>query len=984
MQFTNYEDINEYIDFLELKGRPVSQELYNERDRLKALASVDKSEYIFGTMAANNPFMNPQKEKVVRDMVNHLMEDGENATQPCLLMGKVQCGKTDTFESIIALAFDKGFDVAVVLTKGTNTLTSQTINRLKADFKHFEYNGRTDQYNIVRVYDILDDLKARNISRTELVDHKQKTIIVCKKEATNLTRLKELFRNDPLLCQQRVLFCDDEADFASRAYLKKQNKLDLLELGKIIDETLAIILRAGGYYRFLQVTATPYSLFLQPDGTVKLRDDKEATCWLPRYTGLVPIHDKYVGGKHYFELSQNEDSMFSYLPCIINEDILEIARYGDEFVQGHGIHSQRLGDLSIAVVTYIFSTAVRMIQMAAEGKDYRSSCLIHSELKKESHQVQKEIVQQIISELKDAVIDDGNQDAYIQYLEESAYNSLWESHNLGVKEGLISTEWPTYCEVINKVREMLSRSDYKINIVNSDVAVSSMLNQKGQLRLEQSLNFFIGGGILDRGITIDNMLCFFYGRKPGRFQMDTVLQHARMYGARSMDDMAVTRFYTTEKIFDVLRSINEIDSALYNYIEKHADRVQTEDFLNVVFGYDKRINPSAANKYTPANTRVLKPGQRILPVGFQTGEAHEIAETIAKIDDMMESFGANDTDIVTITYQQVLDLITLINETYRYGEEFENVDYRWDPTEMISALDFVTFETDGLVNLMLKTDRNLSRERKLSKPTRGRWQDAPATGDELKKARIVSDNRPTLILIRENGLEENGWRNTPFYWPTLLLPNEMNCAIFTINSERKFKEPKPQIKLQTIDNYPPEEILHITIKKLDLFNLMLGYSKIDPREIKNTTASLYIAKDFFGNKQLAEGVDPDKRYRYCSYNNGVFPWEIKPFKYIHYRTSNDLSGSQLLVELDKSVPFELLADQDLNDDYIYSSKRGEDGEYAASDDFCTWFISFNINQILESYLLPEDADEMHKYEAMCQESVNEDEYEEEEENESYD
>jgi hypothetical protein len=952
--FNSYEEINDYIEYLEFKGKTVAQELYDERDRLKALESVDDSEYIFGTMAANNPFMNPKKEKVVRDMVEHLMEDGENATQPCLLMGKVQCGKTDTFESIIALAFDKGFDVAVVFTKGTNTLTSQTINRLKGDFKHFEYNGRTDQRNIVRIYDILDDLKGRSVSRTELEDRKQKTIIVCKKEATNLARLKELFETDPLLRQQHVLFCDDEADFASRAYLKKQGKLDLLEIGKLIDDTLAAIANAGGYYRFLQVTATPYSLFLQPDGTVKLRDDNEATCWLPRYTGLVPIHDKYVGGKHYFELSENEESMFSYLTYLIDDDILGIARYGNEFVQGHGIHSQRLDDLSFAVVTYIFATAIRMIQMESEGKDYRSSCLIHTEIKKESHQVQKDIIEQIINELKNAIIDNGNQDVHVQELEDSAYNSLWESHKLGVLEGLISVEWPTYSQVINKVRDILGRSDYKISIVNSNVSVSSMLNQKGQLRLEQGLNFFIGGGILDRGITIDNMLCFFYGRSPGKFQMDTVLQHARMYGARSMEDMAVTRFYTTEEIYDVLKTINEIDSALYNYLEKHADRVQTEDFINVVFGYDKRINPSAANKYTPANTKVLKPRQRILPVAFQTGEAHEIAETVAKVDALLTEIGANETDIITTTFEKAVELINLINETYRYGDEFENKDYTWDPVEMITALDYVSFDSDGLVNLMLRRDRNISRERKNSKATKGRWQDAPVSGQELQEAREASEDRATLILIKENGLAENGWRNAPFYWPTLLMPENMDAGIFTINSNKKFRAPKKQLKLKTIDNYPPEEILHLTLKSELLFAILNGDQIQESREIKNTTAALYIAKDFFGSWQLSEDADPNKHYRLCSYNNGVFPWDIQPYKYIHFRASTDHSGSQLLVALDSEKPFELLADQGQQADYVYSSQTKGDGEDVEDDDVCQWTILFNIKKVLESLLTDND------------------------------
>lgn len=958
-----YDEIIEYIEFLKFKGKPVPAYIYAERDRLKALEEVKEEEYIFGTMAANNPFMNPKKEKVVREMVDHLMEEGEEATQPCLLMGKVQCGKTDTFESIIGLAFDKGFDVAVVFTKGTNTLTSQTLKRLKGDFRHFEYNGLTNQKNKVRIYDILDELKGRSVARTELEDHRQKTIIVCKKEAANLARMKELFETDELLRQQRILFCDDEADFASRAYLKKEGKLDLLELGKLIDDTLAIIKNAGGYYRFLQITATPYSLFLQPDGTVKLRDDLEATCWLPRYTGLVPIHDKYVGGKHYFELSENEKSMFSRLYYEITPDILDIARFGNDFVTSHGIHSQRLDDFSVAIVTYIFATAIRMIQSEAEGKDYRSSCLIHTEIKKESHQIQKEMVELIIKELKEAILDNENSDAHVQELEDFAYTSLKESHQLGVNEGLIKVDLPSYPQVINKVRDILSRSDYKISIVNSNMAVYSMLNEKGQLRLEQGLNFFIGGGILDRGITIDNMLCFIYGRNPSKFQMDTVLQHARMYGARSKEDMAVTRFYTTEEIYDVLKTINDIDSALYNYLEKHADRVQTEDFINVVFGYDKRINPSAANKYTPANTKVLRPKQRILPVGFQTGAPHEIAETVAKIDSIIANLtkGVTEGAPITATYDEAVEIIQLINETYRYGAEFENTDYTWDPKEMITALDYVSYDNDGLLNLLIRTNRDMARERKDSKGAKGRWTDAPTSGQDLNDAREISVDAPTLILLRQNGTEEQGWRNAPFYWPTLMMPENMDAGIFTLNSNKKHRAPRKQLKLKTLDNYPKDEILHLTLRSDNVFAILSGDQREETREIKNTTWPLYIARDFFGNPQLSEDTDPNKKYRLSSYNGGKFPWEVKNYKYIHFRASTDHSGSQLLIELDDKKPFMLRAEQGEQNDFVYNGKNPEDGEEVVDDDICKWEITFNIKKVLEFILTESDKSLFEEY-----------------------
>jgi hypothetical protein len=78
-----------------------------------------------------------------------------------------------------------------------------------------------------------------------------------------------------------------------------------------------------------------------------------------------------------------------------------------------------------------------------------------------------------------------------------------------------------------------------ITKVNSDNEVEVLLDDFGELKLRTPFNLFIGGQILDRGITIRNLIGFYYGRNPQRFQQDTVLQHSRMYGARPIDDLPV-------------------------------------------------------------------------------------------------------------------------------------------------------------------------------------------------------------------------------------------------------------------------------------------------------------------------------------------------------------------------------------------------------------------------------------------------------------
>jgi hypothetical protein len=67
--------------------------------------------------------MPADKRNYIEETVELLMQEGEKATEPGLLLGHIQCGKTDTFEKIIALSFDIGIDLVIVFTKGTNPLT---------------------------------------------------------------------------------------------------------------------------------------------------------------------------------------------------------------------------------------------------------------------------------------------------------------------------------------------------------------------------------------------------------------------------------------------------------------------------------------------------------------------------------------------------------------------------------------------------------------------------------------------------------------------------------------------------------------------------------------------------------------------------------------------------------------------------------------------------------------------------------------------
>ena len=937
----HFDNLDAYLAFeaqLRSFGQEPNAEMLAEKARLEAVQNVNEDEYVFGTMAAHNKFMTPEKEKVVREMTDQLMMEGENATQPCLLLGKVQCGKTDTFLSIMGLCFDRGIDVAVVMTKGTNTLTKQTIERLNKDFRFFKDDGTYGQKVVIYIYDILDLYKRGGLSDYQLNDPANKFIIVCKKENTNLKDLIELFENSEVLRRKKVLICDDEADFASRAYYQRKGELSLLRIAEHIEKFVAL----PAFCRYMQITATPYSLYLQPDGTVQLRDGQEASPWLPRYTGLVPIHDKYIGGKQYYVDSQEGEiddegifhpaNMYGCLYQPVDQICIDILSARNEFYLESRAHSENLDSLNFAVVSYLFAAAVRSIQKKKKSnKKYYSSCLIHCEINKHKHAWQEELITEIIEDIKQAFLHKANSDLHILDLESDAYESLKLSNELGNRQGLIHEKFPTFAEVEAEVKRILEYNDYTINVVNSEEPgkVATMLNEKGQLRLEQALNFFIGGSILDRGITIDNMLCFFYGRDPKKFQMDTVLQHARMYGARDKEDMACTRFFTTPDIYDVLKTMNVFDDYLYQYLKAHRDTVQTDDFTSMVIGYDKRISPSAQNKYTPANTKVLKPYQRTYPVGFQTIEPTENNKLTKKIEEVLqhavEGKKANEDGFYLVHYNDIVEILSLIRESYTYATEYNNVGLEWDINDMVTPLEHLTYDTDGMVLVAVRGDRNLSRERENIFDKRGRFIDAPEAGGEIKIDKKNAIDRPVLVLLKQNGSKDLGWRGTAFYWPVLTTPQNMNAGIFTVNGNKKFRKAKKQISLETLGNYPKDEVLSLTIKKEFFFDIILDYRKEDWREIKATNANLFLEKDLMGKLILVEGTDPDKYYDLTTVNDNIFPFEVKDYKYLHLRTSMDLSGSQAIIKLKEDDPYEMVCRPFEQQDVVYTEfNEGQD------------------------------------------------------------
>ncbi len=118
----------------------------------------------------------PELQKAMEECVGQLLALDTDQAKPGMLLGKVQSGKTRAFIGIIALAFDNGYDLALILTKGTKALTEQTLSRLydAKELGPFYDDGRIEIHDIMAL--------PTNLNPYEL---KKKLVLVAKKQTDN-------------------------------------------------------------------------------------------------------------------------------------------------------------------------------------------------------------------------------------------------------------------------------------------------------------------------------------------------------------------------------------------------------------------------------------------------------------------------------------------------------------------------------------------------------------------------------------------------------------------------------------------------------------------------------------------------------------------------------------------------------------------------------------------------------------------------------
>lgn len=683
----------------------------------------------------------------------------EKINRPIMMLGKIQSGKTRAFIGVISLAFDNAFDIVFILTKNSKALVQQTVSRMKKEFKTF-----IGEHEVV----VTDIMKANTrISGYQL---EQKNIIIAKKEKNNVDRLIEFIKNYSISENKKCLIIDDEADTTGVGYskIKGSDEFTLRTVSSKVNEMRGTL---DGCV-FVEVTATPYALYLQPDfdETSPLQPIR------PLQTILVPYGKEYIGGNYYFIDSKDESHPASFLFEPMSQDEGDIV--SDQKRNGKRskiqdrrtfkeedilIRKDKLPIFKKGIINFIIGSIV-LRRLNNDKKHY--AYVIHTATQKNSHVNLQNVAELFLQKIKD------RNSTTLTIIKELILESYKDISGSVTAYGYTM---PEFAFIENEFFSCIDKGYYSIDVVNADQDVDILLNEEtGELNLTTPCSIFVGGQVLDRGVTIPNMIGFYYGRNPKTMQQDTVLQHSRMFGYRKAL-LPVTRFYTTSRIHSNMEKITEIDSALREDIEsgKQGNGVYfiTKKSQDRIYGLGG-IKPCSPEKIRVSDVILLKSQRRILPIGFTPKSKDISVKADKEIGLYLKSLNIDEkSDGKMIPLESAEKIIGIL---------YSAINKDIDDTRFISEDEFkMTLRylvgDNHCLPVIIRINRFISKYR--DRDGIKTLSDSPDTPTPYDKAKEIAIDLPVLMLFQETD-KAQGWGNRPFWWPVIVVPKNVTKTIY--------------------------------------------------------------------------------------------------------------------------------------------------------------------------------------------------------------
>lgn len=690
--------------------------------------------------------------------------DAEKEKNPLMMLGKIQSGKTRAYTGLMALAFDNRFDMVFILTKNSKALIQQTYKRMRREFKQFIYENEIEVFDIMRNSYVLTDYELD-----------KKLVVIAKKEKSNLEKISQFISNYTIQQRKNCLIIDDEADTTGIGYsrIKDSNEFDLRTVASKVNDIRGSLDRCV----FVQVTATPYALYLQPD----FDEEGKLEPIKPKKTVLVPPGEGYIGGEYYFLKSEDENNPGRFIFEPVSEEEHELI--SDQKRKGKKskiddrrsfkeeeilTRTDRLQTFKKGLMNFVVGGCV--LRMSNKNTHY--AFVIHTATQMSSHISLESITKTFFIQIKNRTF---KTQAIIDGLLSESYENIKNSVEA------YGYSMPDFSDIKSAFFHSVDKEYISISIVNSENQVEDLLDEEnGELKLRSPFSIFVGGQVLDRGVTIPRMIGFYYGRNPKSMQQDTVMQHSRMFGYRENEWLSVTRFFSTKRIYDNMIKITEIDVALREDIEQGKSGqgiyfIQRKN-ENGSEGNKGRIVPCSPNKILLSNVVLLKPGKRILPVGFTPVSKQLSGKLLIDLNNQLLNLMSEremSAKLVSLEdLEQVIKLTFSVIEADKDSERFITFE------RFLTTMRYLVGK-ENEVYLIVRRGRDISKFKRNSIT----YQDAPDTpkGElgELSLAKKVALDKPVLMMLHQKGTAE-GWGGREFWWPVLLIQQHINKTIFAM------------------------------------------------------------------------------------------------------------------------------------------------------------------------------------------------------------
>lgn len=642
-------------------------------------------------------------------------EDVILASRPprALLFGRVQSGKTVSMILTTALCLDNGFRVVVVLTTDNVALVRQTAARFKdldgprvfAAIKDsgpsYEWEGQEE--------DLRESIASEGL------------VLVCSKNGFRLPEVIS-FLQSINAAEYPVLVLDDEADAATPdttiaartggatnapPHASKINRLVTGndrpgEVGLSLTEQLPHSL-------YIQVTATPYVLLLQTQ-SAELR---------PTTTFLLEPGEGYCGGEVFFG-DINEDPAGEQPKTIVLVGANE------------GATMRRGAPAGLAKSINFFMLSACALSVARGGKWPREGFkhLSHTSHLTTDHEIVAGYITDHLNVLRKK-IRSGN--GTLRSFFEEAYAELQRSLD----------DAPSLDDLLKLVRS-----------ASRNVEVVRINSMSGDAEYSPRLNFLVGGNILGRGLTIGDLLVTYYVREAKTSQMDTVWQHARMFGYRQ-SYLPYIRIYLP---FRLAVRFQEIHIAEEGLRQRLANGEATE---LVLIRVPTASRPTRPNALEAGAVRSVGAGRdQIFPYYLaKNPDAASVVLDLLRVNSVPFDSVLEDraTEVPLAAAQAMIDAVLIQDDDGGL----------WDASAILALLDNYR---EQLADRMVVYVRHLEIEPPIQGWIRGRL-----AGREIATLQGASPTAPSLALLYYG----DDMDRPEAWYPTLVMPAGSPTFVFS-------------------------------------------------------------------------------------------------------------------------------------------------------------------------------------------------------------